>query len=371
MSTTESVTHLSEFAALADEWNALLEKCPSNSIFLTWEWLFTRWKYLPERRHLHIVTVREQGRLIAVAPLAIRPWQFRRLLPFRTFAFLGMDAVGSDYQDIFIDMAHEAKALSELARYFSEHRLIVEFSRVKRASAQVKGLASPLAQCGWRQFDNAADVCPYIELRGETWVSYLAHLGAEHRYNVNRRLRNLSKQGTVDFIQVQTDAERIDALQLLVALHNLRWRERGGSGAFASQALRDFHDEFSRIALARGWLRLFVLRLDGKPVAVWYGFYHDSVFHFYQSGFDTQFNKFSVGLVIMALAIQRAIAEGARGLDLLLGDESYKFLWARQQSELLQLGFYPPSLRGEFYKRMILLRKRVRKLISHSVPSIN
>jgi len=55
------------------------------------------------------------------------------------------------------------------------------------------------------------------------------------------------------------------------------------------------------LALARDWLRLFVLRFDGKPAASLYGFRYNGVFYFYQSGFDPVYGKHSVGLVTMAL----------------------------------------------------------------------
>ncbi len=53
----------------------------------------------------------------------------------------------------------------------------------------------------------------------------------------------------------------------------------------------------SRLALDRRWLRLFVLRLDGVPVAALYGFLYQRVFYFYQSGYDPRYSKHSVGLV--------------------------------------------------------------------------
>ena len=66
-----------------------------------------------------------------------------------------------------------------------------------------------------------------------------------------------------------------------------------------------------RRALERGWLRMYVLRLDDRLAAVMYGFNYGGRFYFYQHGFDDQFSSHSIGLVLMALTIRAAIDEGA------------------------------------------------------------
>ena len=73
---------------------------------------------------------------------------------------------------------------------------------------------------------------------------------------------------------------------------------------------------------------MYVLRLNGAPVAVMYGFLYNGTFSFYQHGFDDQYQQHSIGLVLMALSIRAAIEEGAGEFDMLWGLEPYKFLWA-------------------------------------------
>jgi CelD/BcsL family acetyltransferase involved in cellulose biosynthesis len=209
-----------------------------------------------------------------------------------------------------------------------------------------------------------------VRLSGHTWDSYLAGLGQQHRYNFRRRHRNLAKQWRVSFEQAHTEPQRRTGMLALVALHRLCWSERGGSGALHTDALVAFHDEFSRLALARGWLRLYLLTLDDEPAAAWYGFHHNGVFSFYQSGFDPRFSKHSVGLVTMGLAIKRAIEEGARIYDFLLGDERYKFLWAHEERELVKLASYPPSVRGALYRQLIELKWSVKKRAWHHLPAV-
>jgi CelD/BcsL family acetyltransferase involved in cellulose biosynthesis len=365
----ETIDDIERFAALKDEWNALLKDSASNCLFLTWEWLFTWWKHLAEDRRLHIITMRYDGKLVAIVPLARRGPRMKQLLPYSALEFVGMGDVGSDYLDIIVRRGREHYAWEVLAKYMAEREQVLELSRVNGSSGQAVGLASALQEHGWIALGSATDTCPVIDLSGHTWESYLADLGSEHRYNFRRRLKNLGKRWRMSIEKVQTEEQRSQCLPLLVRLHRLCWQERGGSGALHTAELVRFHEEFSKIALARGWLRLYVLRLDGDAAAAWYGFHYGGIFYFYQSGFDPRFSKHSVGLVVTGLAIKSAIEEGAKVYDFLLGDERYKFLCAREERELVRLGAYPPSLRGALYRQYVELRWSIKKRVWHYLPS--
>lgn len=364
----ERIEDIASFEKLREEWNELLEASASNSLFLTWEWLYTWWKHLSERRKLLIIAVRSGRELVAVAPLAVSPYRVTRLLPFRSLEFMGSGSVGSDYLDFIIKRGREGEALEALAEHLAGGKLMLDLAQLNRNSCLAAGLSGKLGLRGWGCSEKATDICPFIPLSGHSWLSYLATLGAEHRYNLQRRLKNLTKQFDVRFEQAESEEQRGQALALLVSLHNMRWRERGGSNAFHAPGLVAFHDELSRLALERGWLRLFVLWLDGKPAASLYGFRYQRVFYFYQSGFDPSYSKYSVGLVIMGLAIKHAIEEGAEEYDLLHGDERYKFQWAREARELGRVELYPPRLRGLLYRKTMGFSRTARKMARRLLP---
>ena len=65
----------------------------------------------------------------------------------------------------------------------------------------------------------------------------------------------------------------------------------------------------------------------------------------------------------MGLAIKSAIEEGVQDYDLLHGDERYKFLWARDERELVRLELYPPRVRGAFYRRAMELRYYIKRMV--------
>jgi len=338
------------FDGLREEWDQLLADSASDCVFLTWEWLRAWWSHLAERRQLRIVAVRRGEELIALAPFAVRPGSMRRLFPFRAVEFLGSGTAGSDYLDVIVRKGAEAEALNELSRALGRWNLILEFGQLRGSGSVAANLGSRLGQQGWKSAQTKVNTCPFIDLRGHSWTTYLATLGSQHRYDVQRKMKKLSKQFEVVFERVEKEEQRDPALQLLIALHNKRWIERGGSDAFHTAGHVAFHTEFTARALCRGWLRLYVLRLDGKPASAFYGLRYGRTFYFFQSGFDAQYARHSVGLVTMGLAIQTAIEEGAEEYDLLHGDEAYKFHWARDSRDLARLELYPPGARGTCFR---------------------
>jgi hypothetical protein len=97
-----------------------------------------------------------------------------------------------------------------------------------------------LGENGWRVAEAETNICPFIPLAGHSWESYLATLGAEHRYNFHRKLKRLNRDFVVRFDKVRTQAECSESIEFVIALHNQRWGDRGGSDAFHTTGLVGF-----------------------------------------------------------------------------------------------------------------------------------
>jgi CelD/BcsL family acetyltransferase involved in cellulose biosynthesis len=120
--------------------------------------------------------------------------------------------------------------------------------------------------------------------------------------------------------------------------------------------------------LDAGWLRLYVLRLNGEAAAVTYCFHYNGRFYLYQHGFNPRFWSYSVGVVVLGLTIQSAIEEGAAEFDMLYGDEPYKALWAPEMRQLERVDLYPPHLRGRLHRRTVDAERSVRLLARRMFP---
>ena len=359
------------FEEVREEWTELLADSASNCVFLTWEWLHTWWKHLAGSRKLHVLVVRSGANVIAIAPLASPSTTLTRLARIRALEFLGTGSVGSDYLDIIARRGNENEAMDALTDYFQRENFVLDLKQLLENGSLALRLTARLEQQRWKLSEIRTNVCPFIDLAGHTWESFQAGLGPKHRYNFHRRLKNLRRDFDARFECVVSEDQRSSALLTLVALHNERMQARGGSDGLHTSALVGFHEEMTRLALSRNWLRLFVLSLNGEKVAALYGFMYGKKFYFYQSGFAPSHAAHSVGLVTMGLAIEAAIQEGAEEFDLLHGDEKYKSLWAKQQRHLVRMELSPPTPRAWMYTKAIGLNRLARRAARVSLTMLH
>ncbi|MDO9518774.1 MAG: GNAT family N-acetyltransferase [Pseudohongiella sp.] len=354
-----------DFLAIREQWNDLLNRSQCNTIFMSWEWQYTWWQNLAEKRSLAIFVIHDGDQLIALAPMAMRPPDFARLVPFKALEILGAGNVGSDYLSIIVREGFENQALSMLGSRLMSNNSVIEFSNTERSSGIMTMAALKMQKNGCQTFRHTQSFSPYIDLSSHTWSSYIAPKAARF----NKKYRRLKKEFDVRLVQTESEEKRGEDLDILIGLHLKRWDGRGGSNAFDSENLRKFHHAFTALALEKKWLRLFTLWLDDRPAASVYGFFYQNTYYYYQAGFDPSYSQFSVGYLAVGLIIQQAFEEGATEFDMLRGEEEYKYTWANNEREIVRLSIFPPSLKGYLCARTMEVRKSIKYIVNRRANS--
>jgi CelD/BcsL family acetyltransferase involved in cellulose biosynthesis len=360
--TADVITDHAALAPLLGEWDHLLESTPSGNPFLKAGWIDCWRRHAMEGQSLNVIAVRNQGRLCAIAPLM----RSRRGFGFSgRLEFLGGGPAGADYLDLLVADSDADEAIAAIATELHEQQEPLHLDHLPPSSRAAR-LGDELKQRGWTSIESNPDVCPFINLSGHTWDSFLATLGSAHRANIRRRMRALDAAFKVEFALVETQHARRDALDSLVRYSERRWKERGGTSAFPDSRMIAFHHAVTRVALDQGWLRFYTLSLNGVVAGVMYGFAIDDRFYFFQHGFDDAYGNYSAGLVLMALTVRASIESGMREFDMLYGHESYKGLWAREQRPLSRLQLFPPRISGSLLRRQAETRQALR-LMAHQL----
>ena len=293
------------FGVLDDEWNALAER--SGSIFSTALWSRLWWEHFGEDRELLLHAGRSRdGSLSLILPL----YAWRRRLP-RVVRFLG-HGPGDELGPVYVAGNHESAATA------LRHAL-AELGWDMFLGEQLPGEAGWSTLLGGRAWRREAG--PTLRLPG-SWEEYLAGRSANFRQQLRRRQEALAHEGDVA-PRLAGEATLNSDLDALFALHRARWGSQ-------QTDFRDtpFHREVAREALGRGWLRLWLLELDGRPIAAWHGFQVGPVASYYQAGRDPAYDRLSLGFLLMSHSIRSAIAEGATEYRFGRGDEAFKARFA-------------------------------------------
>ena len=104
--------------------------------------------------------------------------------------------------------------------------------------------------------------------------------------------------------------------------------------------------------LDRGWLRMYVLRLNGAVAAVMYGFGYDGRFYFYQHGFDARYQRAQHRpRADGAVRFARRSTKAMQAFDMLWGAEPYKWLWASDARMLHRIHVFPAHFGGWLHQR--------------------
>jgi CelD/BcsL family acetyltransferase involved in cellulose biosynthesis len=294
-----------DLESLAEEWSELAKR--TRNIFSTWDWASLWWHHFGHDRPL-LVTACRNGDSDVVALL---PLYLSHKRPVRIIRFLGYGP--ADQLGPVCDPAYRELAAEALRHVLSERcppwDLFIgdllpgdENWKDILAATRLRWTPSPVTVVG-----------------GATWEEFLESRSANFRGQVRRRERKLTSEHDVRY-RLATDPERLD--EDLRTLFELR-RATLGPNEF-SDPDQPFHRDFAARALERGWLRLWLMEVDGRAVAVWYGFRFEDVECYYQAGRDPDWNARSVGFVLLAHSMREAFNDGVREYRMLRGGEPYK-----------------------------------------------
>lgn len=353
-----------DFSALRDSWNALLTRSSISNIFLTWEWLYTWWQHFNADRQLAIMLIKDHDHLVGIAPFFREKTLIKGFLPISSLRWLGTGDVGSDYLNIIIEHGYEEAVTNLVCNEISDNSENWDLLWLSDLPEDSECYATFLAH-----FTKSADFtcypandryCPYIDLSKHSWDSYFESLSANMRSNLRRRNKQVfNNQYNAEIVLCKNIADVSYFLDEIFALHLQRWEPQGGSDGFCGQELRNFHQEVAERFFYNDWLRLYLLKINGQAVAGIYGMEFDKTFSFYQSGFSPEWEKLSVGKVLMGHTIKDAISRGMSTYDFLHGRENYKFSWANSLRRTCTLMISPKKrLAPKFYFWLRILMYR-------------
>jgi CelD/BcsL family acetyltransferase involved in cellulose biosynthesis len=320
---------LDEFRA---QWTGLGRQ--ARSVFATFEWAETWWRHFGNG----------EPRVRVVPDVAVLPLYVGRSGPFRLLRFIGHGPADELGPVCAPEALGEAViGLREAVRDEGFHLFLGE---------ALPGHAPWSDLLGGRQVERQSS--PVLTMRGRSWDELQAEWSRNLREQVGRFERRLERERSLRYRL--TGGETLEAdLDVLFRLHRARWP---GSPWFADA--EDFHRAFAAIALERGWLRLWVLELDGQPVAAWHGFRFGDAEIYYQSGRDPAFAADRVGFVLLAHTIREAVADGVAEYRFGAGGESYKYRFADADPGIITVA-RPHGAVGAAALAARTLRRRLRR----------
>ena len=322
-------TPITSFQETQAAWESVLEECPADALFLTPKWQEVWWDTFGDGRTMVGFTYSAPGAkagdgVAAIASLAKSG---------DTVSFVGSkDTV--DYNDFPIRPGHEAGFYQALLEFMEEHSCrMLRLDSLRESSQTLEHLPDIARRRGYTVEVEQEDVTSGMALPG-TWDEYLGLLNKKDRHELRRKLRRMDSQTDWKWYSVSEPAQVAERLEEFISL--MRQSRTDKDEFMTPQRERFFHGITQRMA-ELGWLQLFFLDLDGATVATSLCFDYGGSRLLYNSGYDSEYGYYSVGLLLNAMCLKDAINRGLTYFDFLRGPEPYKAHLGGQQRSLYQM----------------------------------
>jgi CelD/BcsL family acetyltransferase involved in cellulose biosynthesis len=368
------ITTYFSWASLAEivpAWENILNENATLSIFSTPEWLKSWWDAFGSGRQLVVLAfLNSAGTLVGLAPMY---WETSRHPVFgriKQLRLVGDGSGDSDNLDFIIRPGSEEACISAFIQWMTRQRNcgICSLNTLPVNSLAASVLSSHLTAEKWpvRQTStpNSAISLP------DSWETYIEGLSPKFRRLISRCRRKLESQFNLRFRRCESAEEIPPMLETLYALHQKRWNSVHEPGSFGSAQRKELYARMSKAFFEKGWLELWSLELNGKPVAAQMSFrYRDRVYGL-QEGFDTDYSAHHVGYVLRAGMFESFIRSGIKVYDFLGGTSPQKQRWGAEVGAYTNLQFATPRTIASCLLALDKKAADSKEWLRHHLPSV-
>ena len=328
------VSDSNQFRALQHEWNELLGRSNRSSVFLSHEWFESAWQWRQLSARLHLLCYYHDGELSAICPLVQAREGRTRVLEF-------LSVPDTQLCDLIVQPERHAGAIETFVVELARRRRQWDVLRLRYLppdAIAISGLLPGLQQHGFRAQHHGATPNPFVALDA-SWETYYAIRSRSLKKANNLATSRLKKAGKVVVEQLAAnaagaaDVDRVVAQAIAVSSRSWKGRTENSLDHAGPQA---FIRMLSRRAHERGWLSIWLLHLDGEPVAMEYHLVADGDVYALRSDFDKRCEHISPGSYLFRHLLERLFAQALRRYLMGPGQNRYKYRWTKQAEPVLE-----------------------------------
>jgi len=357
--TIERIDTIDQITPLKSEWNNLLERSETNIIFLTFEWIFDWWKCFGKEKELFILLVKDNEKLVGIAPLMITTLNLG--IKIKKIEFIGTPL--SNYCDFIISEKCEDKrdVLRSIYDYLLKEKDswdIISLKEIPEVSSTLT-ISEEILKSSNILFsifpDNISPTIIFEESERKEIEKKL------NKRDIRRKLKSLNKIGTLEYDHCKNANEAMILLDTFFQYHINRWKSTSTPSMFEDKRYKTFYRELVKSLLPKKWVDLSFLRFNEEPIALQFGFVYNNKYEGYTHTYDKSYVKYSPGGILLILNIENYFSKNFREFDLGRGDDSYKFRFSNIIKKNYKISIYKRYPISLIDKTINKLRLEIRK----------
>jgi CelD/BcsL family acetyltransferase involved in cellulose biosynthesis len=338
-----------QFHSLLSEWNRLAEATGLDSVFLRHEWFQAAWQWAKQDAELRILCMRDASDLVGICPLIRRRSRHRRLI---THALEFLTVPDTQLCDILVAPESRQDVLEALIQHLQQTRRewdVLILDKLSRTSGTAELLRAALQRERFGGLIESAGSNLYVRL-DEGWRAFYGRRSRRLKKGNNLAANRLKKAHSKIEIQwfrgTDIDARSADnALEVAMGLSSRSWKkgtgltlDRVGPGAFIRTLTPHARDQ--------GWLSLWLLSVDGIPIAAEYQLIYKRKVHALRADFDSAYEELSPGTYLNWKLVEKLFDYDADYYYMGPGGRPYKKRWAEGFEALDRVIGFGKTFRG-------------------------
>ncbi len=338
-----------EFRELGETWNRLAWRAGC-SVFFQHEWFDAAWAWRKEGSSLFVLLAWEGNEPVGILPL-MRVREKGSFPALRSLEFLAVP----DTQ--FCDLIAVPEDRSRVAGAFCAelHKRRKEWDRLVLRYLDGTGAVLNEVRAGLAARQYACDVKtqgPNLFVKLEpSWDAYYSTRSRSLKKANNLAANRLKKTGeiTVQWINPENSGETAihGALEQVIDISRRSWKQETGN-SLDQPGPRGFIQTLTAHAARRGWLSVWLLSVDGKPLAMEYQLLDAGNVYALRADFDAECEEISPGSHLMRTLLETLFGRNLRRYYMGPGNNAYKTRWTEDGDTLHQMVVYGHTWRGRF-----------------------
>jgi CelD/BcsL family acetyltransferase involved in cellulose biosynthesis len=346
------ISHYSELASIATEWNELTDDDAWSSVFSTHAFVSHWYRCFTSPESVRVLRVALAGKTIGFVPFwlerrsglnALRRESSTRVLRSLTnlHCLHGTPAVRRGYESEFPRAC--ARALSAAGGWdLLDHEYGYTFLPVPQL---IDAAAASEQAMHVRQMPSVT----YALTLPTSFEEYRStHLSFNARKN-HLRLRNRLDRAGPNRICVFRGDDAIRRWPELLRIEDAGWKGESGSSLMRlDESYRRYYQGLIELLAARDELSLYFLELSGKLIAGLLGYVEGDVFHWYKTGYDEAYAQFAPSNLLVLGIIEDLIQHhpAVRRFHMFPIDYGYKHRYTNEPHSSFRTVVYNRTLGG-------------------------
>lgn len=353
----KKISSFDELLALEKEWNGVLLKSETNTIFLTHEWIMTWWKCFGHGKELLVLLVIDNSNIIGIAPLMItssKHFGFQR----KNIEFIGTPLL--DYSDFIISEQKEdvIKAIYEFLFNNRELWDSIVLEEVPQNSSTLQ-LSEKILGGLTRNFDIFfTNECLALNFDGcaDGIIQML-----QKKRDIMRQIRAYGSDSSLIYHKVENPDEANDLLEIFFEQHIRLWEKRQIPSIFRNDIYKEFMTQLMNGLLPKNKLEFRILKFNQEIIATQIGFTHNNKYLRYLQSYDLRYSKNSPGAILHRCVIEEHYNNKFDEVDFSRGAESYKYRFSNKITNNYGISIDKNVITHYFAKKYHKIKEKIMK----------